>query len=218
MAIQAIIFDFDGVIIDTMTTLVTSWQEEYVSHQVPFDAESLRVCIGMAKGIDKYEWLSSRANGQFDEAVCRDRRRSRESELVEALPLLDGVLEWLNDARELGLSTAIASSSARAWVRPHLARLGVLDGFDAVCCGDEVPRLKPAPDVYAAAARQLGVSTEECLAVEDSDVSMQAAIAAGCRCVVVPNAITEIHDFDGSDFRLNSLAERPLWELLGLMT
>ena len=110
--------------------------------------------------------------------------------LVEAEPIRPGILRWLDEAHALDWRTAVASSSRRAWVVPHLERLGLLADLDAVCCGDEVEHRKPSPDVYLLAASRLGIEPGAALAVEDSVHGSIAAEAAGMRVVVTPNPST----------------------------
>jgi HAD superfamily hydrolase (TIGR01509 family) len=215
MTVEALVLDFDGVIIDSMTTLVASWHEEYAAAGVAMDPTSIRVCIGMAGfAADPYKWLGRRAGRDYDIDLSQKRRRARERELTAALPVLAGVADWVAQARTMGLPVAIASGSTRPWVEGHLQRLGMLEAFDAVLCRDDVEQSKPAPDLYLTAARRVEVSPTACLAVEDSVVGVAAALAAGCRCVVVPNGVTADQDLRGAHLHLHSLAERGLPDVI----
>jgi HAD superfamily hydrolase (TIGR01509 family) len=196
MSARAVVFDFDGVIIDSMSTLIASWSEEFERYGATFDDAAVLVCTLMAdQAHDPYEWLAARAQDHFDADECRSRRHAREHELVRRQEALPGVVECLKLVRDQGLPIAIASGSSREWVLGHLHRLELDTYFDVVCCAEDVTRGKPAPDLYLLAAQRLSVEPSNCLAVEDSLVGLRAAQAAGCRCVVVANPITKNQEF-----------------------
>jgi HAD superfamily hydrolase (TIGR01509 family) len=120
----------------------------------------------------------------------------------------------LDEADALGLGLAIASSSPRDWVEPHLERLGLRQRFAHVACFGPGIAGKPAPDTYLAACRALAVEPGRTLAIEDSPHGVTAAKAAGMLCVAVPHAITENLDLSHADLRLRSLSETTLQEVL----
>ncbi len=132
----------------------------------------------------------------------------------DALPLLPGVEALLLDARRLGLGRACASSSSSGWVEGWLGRHGILGLFDAVVTRDHVTRVKPDPELFLLAAARLQVPAEACVVFEDSANGMRAALAAGMRCVAVPNALTRQIERPAVDLVVSSLAERPLSALL----
>jgi beta-phosphoglucomutase-like phosphatase (HAD superfamily) len=132
----------------------------------------------------------------------------------DALPLLPGVLALLHDARDLGLARACASSSSSGWVEGWLTRHGIRELFDAIATRDHVTRVKPDPELFLLAAARLGVPAEACVVFEDSANGMRAALAAGMRCVAVPNALTRRIERPAVDLVVSSLAERPLAEIL----
>jgi HAD superfamily hydrolase (TIGR01509 family) len=131
-------------------------------------------------------------------------------------PVLPGVLDYLQEARRLGLKLAIASSSRHAWVEGHGGRLGILDYFDKIICRDDVAegRTKPNPDLFLLALERLGVQANEAIVFEDSPNGVKAAQAAGIFVVAVPNAITSLLTIDNADLTLASLADLSLSELL----
>jgi beta-phosphoglucomutase-like phosphatase (HAD superfamily) len=117
------------------------------------------------------------------------------------------VVELLDVAHAEGVPVAVASSSTRDWVETHLCRLGLRDRFEAVLTRDDVEQAKPAPDLFSAAARALGVAPERSIVFEDSFNGCTAAKAAGMVCVVAPNRITMIQDFSHADLVVDSLVE-----------
>jgi beta-phosphoglucomutase-like phosphatase (HAD superfamily) len=129
-------------------------------------------------------------------------------------PLLPGVEALLHDAKGLGLGRAVASSSSCGWVDGWLRRRGIRDLLDVVVARDDVRMVKPDPELFLLAASRLGRAPAACVVFEDSPNGMRAALAAGMRCVAVPNALTRPLPRPAVDLVLESLAERPLAEVL----
>ena len=214
MRLRAVVFDFDGVIIDTESTVLASWREEYERHGHELDLVTWLDLVGTETDLwAPYDVLNALVGPGFDRASCHRRRHQREQELVLELSVRAGVLEWLDEAARLGLPTAIASSSPHTWVEPHLARLGLTEAFATVCCREDVASAKPNPDLYLLACARLGVRPAEAVAVEDSPHGVHAAKAAGLFAVAVPNPVTEGQPFGQADIRLASLADATLADL-----
>lgn len=212
--IRAVVFDFDGLILETEGPSLLSWAEIYREHghEVPMD--KWHGYLGSDRGFEPVDHLAALVGEGLDREATQARRDARKTELIEALDLMDGVRDYVTDARRLGLRLGIASSSSRRWVIGHLERLGIHTQWDAVRCRDDVARTKPAPDLYLAAVDALGVAPHETVALEDSPNGIAAAKAAGLSCVAIPNALTRGLDLRQADMRLASLAEMPLERLL----
>jgi HAD superfamily hydrolase (TIGR01509 family) len=133
-------------------------------------------------------------------------------------PLLPGVLSLLRDAKALGLRRAVASSSSCGWVEGWLTRHGIRELLDVVVARDDVRQVKPDPELFLLAASRLGVPPGQCVVFEDSPNGMRAALAAGMRCVAVPNALTRPLARPDVDLALASLDERPLAAILEDLT
>ena len=129
----------------------------------------------------------------------------RKNELLASCEVLPGVVQRMAEARAHGLGLAVASSSPRDWVEPHLDRLGLLDGFDVVFTREDVEHAKPAPDLFLVAAAAVDADPSDTVAFEDSHNGCLAAKAAGMLCVVAPNAITADQDFGHADLVVTSL-------------
>jgi HAD superfamily hydrolase (TIGR01509 family) len=215
MTIEAIVFDFDGLILDTETTSFRAWVETYAEYGCTLVEDDWARHIGTINGFDPYGTLCARATRPVPaEDALRASKRGREAELVAAEPLRPGVLEWLDEAAALELRIGIASSSPTHWIDGHLTRLDIATRFAVVtCCDDDRPP-KPAPDVYLAACEALGVAPSAALAVEDSAHGVAAAKAAGLWCVAVPGPLTRSLDFSAADVVLESLADASLSEVM----
>ena len=186
--IRALVFDFDGLILETETPSYQSWAEIYREHGHEVPLEQWHSYLGSDRGFEPVDHLAALVGEGLDRAATQARRDARKNELIAALDLMAGVREYIADARRLGFGLAIASSSSRAWVIGHLERLGIHAEWDAVLTRDDVPRTKPAPDLYLAAVKALDVRPSEAIAFEDSPNGIAAAKAAGLRCVAIPNA------------------------------
>ena len=204
------IFDFDGLILDTETPEFVSWQEAYAAHGASLDLSRWSQVIGtMEPGWSPQAQLEKQIGGPVDRASIK----ARHIELIDAEVVRPGVEAWLDEARSLGLLVGLASSSGRPWVTTYLERLGLLGRFAAIATGDRVPRTKPDPAVYRLALSELGVSAGDAIAVEDSPNGVAAAKAAGLRVVAVPNGMTAGLDLSAADLILGSLADRTIAEV-----
>jgi HAD superfamily hydrolase (TIGR01509 family) len=214
--IRALIFDFDGLIVDTETPDFEAWREVFAARGAELTLEDWADCIGREYGyIDFHAVLEAKLGRELDRAEVKAERKRRFAALLERLEPRPGVVAYLDAARGLGLGTAVASSAPRRWVVPRLERLGLLERFDSVKCEEDAPRAKPAPDLFLAAAEALGADPSECIAFEDSPNGVAAARAAGMFCVAVPNPVTRRLRIEGADLTVESLSELPLAELLG---
>ena len=211
---RAIVFDFDGLILDTEEPIYRSWLEVYEAHgeALPFDRWVQTVGSTTAEFHPQHH-LEERLGRPLTQEVI-ERRIGRRTEMILAQQLLPGILQHLDAAKSLGLKLGVASSSTRDWVSGHLDRLGILGRFDCVRCRDDVASAKPAPDLYIAVLDCLGVSPAEALALEDSPNGVIAAKRTGMRCVAIPNSITAQLDLSAADIVLPSLSEVTLPELL----
>jgi HAD superfamily hydrolase (TIGR01509 family) len=212
--IELVVFDFDGLILDTELPAFRCWQEIYADHGCELPFETWAACIGTAGGFDPYGDLAERSGRAVDRVAVRARESSRVAELIAGAPPLPGVRDYLEAAGGLGVRLAVASSSSRDWVAGHLDRLGLLGRFHALKCSDDVVRVKPDPGLYRAVLDDLGVAPHRAVALEDSPNGIAAAKGAGLFCVAVPNALTGRLVLDGADLRISSLTDLPLAELL----
>lgn len=210
--LQSLIFDFDGLILDTETPEVDVWQAIFREHGHELPVDEWMKTVG-GYGISTYDaaaHLSSLTG--LDPAPLRVRYRAESDEIIHAKPVQPGVMNILDEARRRGLRLAVASSSPHAWVDSHLARLGLAARFDKVICSEDVApgRTKPNPDIFLKALEQLQVEKDAAVVFEDSPNGVKAARAAGVFVVAVPNPLTARMGVTGADWTVNSLAELSL--------
>lgn len=197
--VLGVLFDMDGVVLDTEKLYARFWAEAAHALGYPMTYEQ---ALGMrslnaAAGQEKLE-------SYFGPGVSRTVMRDKRVELMDAYVALHGVdpkpgiHELLDALKGQGIKTAIATSSPMVRATAYLGRLGLLEKFDRICSGHDVKQGKPAPDIYLHAAASIGLSPENCLAIEDSPAGILSAHRAGCYPVLVP-------DLDGSDAEMRKI-------------
>lgn len=212
---KALVFDFDGLIVDTETMSHTVWVEIYRELRLEFPNEKWLATIGTdGSSFDPYQDVLDRAAPRVTLEGLREKRRMMEAKAVASLRPLPGVKNYLENAREQQLGIAVASSSSLSWVQGNLERLGLAKFFDALVCEDHVERVKPHPDLYLEALSALKVDPGDAIALEDSPNGIAAAKSAGLFCVAVPNPLTRDLPLGNADLKLESLAALSLSELL----
>jgi HAD superfamily hydrolase (TIGR01509 family) len=215
--IQALIFDFDGLILDTETPEVQIWQKLYARYgqEFPLD-EWVRTVVGATvANLDPVAQLERLTGLPLDRQALQEQAHRTRLDWQATLPPLPGVTDYLDSARRLGLRLAIASSSPHGWVDGFLRHLGFSDLFDFIICREDAPRIKPAPDLFLTALSALHIRADQVLAFEDSPNGVKAAKAAGLRVVGVPNLITARLGPLPADLTLASLSDLVLPGLLG---
>jgi putative hydrolase of the HAD superfamily len=207
---RALIFDFDGLLVDTETVLIDAWVQMHAEDNLPCDRETLHYIVGHT-GI-KHDYWTAYAPEEDREALDT-RYRETAAKLTLAAPPLPGTLALLAAARDAGLKIGLASNSSHHHVEGHLNHRDMRRYFDCIVCREDVSVGKPEPDVYLAALRNLGVEADETIAFEDSVPGHVAAHRAGLRVVVVPNPSTARSQFPHAHWQLPSLAGITLAEL-----
>lgn len=209
--IRALVFDFDGLILDTETPLIDAYGAVHAAHGVPFDRTVFIHNVGHADfAFDPWHGFSPHA----DRAALEDERRAIKDRAILAQPVLPGVVALLDAARKRPLRIGLASNSSHPWVEPHLTRLGLHDRFEFFACRGDAPSPKPEPDLYKLVLNRFGLRGGEAIAFEDSHSGTVAAKRANLWTVAVPNACTAHHDFSAADVRVASLADVSLPTLI----
>jgi HAD superfamily hydrolase (TIGR01509 family) len=208
----AVIFDFDGVILDSETPEFEAHRQIFARHGLDLTMDEWCGCVGLWQSVNWFDVLTTRGQTTLSrEAFVAEKRRiAREVVQMEPLP---GIRELLDGLAARRIPTAVASTSPARWVLPAADELGIRQYFTTIVTGDDVERRKPAPDIYVMAAARLGVLPSRCVAIEDTRPGLVAAKTAGMRVVVIPHLLTETHDLADADLRVSSAIELDLERL-----
>jgi HAD superfamily hydrolase (TIGR01509 family) len=214
MPIEALIFDFDGLILDTETPDFEVLSEQYREHGAELLPERWVRGLGTFGGYNPYAELEELTGRTLDRDILRARHRERYLERCAAQPLRPGVVELMQYAEGHGLHLALASSSNHDWVGGWLDRHAIRAYFECVRTRDDVARVKPAPDLFLSAAACLGLPPQACVVLEDSPNGLLAAGAAEMQCVAVPLPLLSALELPPHTLRLMTLADLPPEQLL----
>lgn len=187
-AVKGVLFDMDGIVLDTEKLYTRFWMEAAQYFGFPMTLEQ---ALGM-RSLSK-ELGEQRLKDYFGDAIdyqqVRQQRIKIMTEYIEknGVEIKPGIHELLAFLQEKGIKTSIATSSPLDRTKLYLSQVGLEDKFDALVSGHMVEKGKPAPDIYLYAAANLGLAPEECLVLEDSPTGIQAAYSAGCIPVMIPD-------------------------------
>ncbi len=210
---QALVFDFDGTLVDTETPEYTVWTLIFESHGVEMPAGYWGSLIGRGaeQEFERPAALLERLCGRpFRDS---ENRHQRIMDLIDQETLRPGTESLIREANAQGVPCGVASSSPHRWVDPELEKRGILHLFQFVACADDVERAKPFPDLYRLACRRLDAEPAETIAIEDTPNGLAAAVAAGLFGVATPNSVTQALDLSAADLRIDELAT---WSLADL--
>ncbi|MBV7506278.1 HAD family hydrolase [Bacillus sp. sid0103] len=207
MAIKAVIFDFDGTIIDTETIWFHVFEEllkEKFNMDLPL--EEFAKSIGTTDEVF-FQYLEAQTGMKIDADEINRLASDRFLEKRGILEVREGVVEKLEEARELGFRIGLASSSSREWVEGFLKQFKLWQYFSVIKTREDVDKVKPDPALYLRALEALQVEPQEALAIEDSINGAIAAIEAGITCIVIPNQVTSFLNFDKKTLRSESFVD-----------
>ena len=214
--LKALIFDFDGLILDTETPEVLVWQSIYKEYGFELPVDDWKKTIGGygVSNFDAAEHLALLSQGRLDTVSLKAHYRKEVDKIIHASSILPGVISMIEQAKENDLQIAIGSSAPHSWVDAHAKRLGIFHYFDQIICQDDVPpgRTKPNPDIFLKALDQLNVKKNAAIVFEDSPNGVTAARRAEIFVVAVPNPLTAKMGVTG-DMTVSSLVELSLHEL-----
>jgi len=218
--LKALIFDFDGLILDTETPDLHAWQEVYTQHGQVISLQTWGQIVGGTGSsvFNPASHLEDLLGHPIDIPAIKQLARQLSDAAILQQPILPGAIDLLETAKNKPYRLAIASSSPHDWVDNHLKRLGLFDYFEAILCGDDVVRTKPDPGLYLAALRALNVQAGEAVVFEDSPNGILAANRAGIFSVAVPNPLTAQLGVDHARLVLGSLEDVSLVDLENYLT
>ncbi|NLD75420.1 MAG: HAD-IA family hydrolase [Acidimicrobiales bacterium] len=202
----AVVFDFDGLIVDTETPIFDMCRSALVEMGHDIDVAAWSRCVGLGDA-DSFTVLCDAVGTELDRGEYDEVYRRQDRSWYDSVPALPGVVDLLGALAALGVPVGVASSSPGHWVERHLDRLGLIDRFDTIATEDRVGgRTKPAPDAYLLACSDLSVDPANAVALEDSANGIRAALAAGMSVVAVPSFITSHTDLSAAHHTVDSLA------------
>lgn len=203
---KGIIFDFDGVLVDTEWAIYQSWVQLYAREGQEISIATYAPCLGAGYSHwDPAAHLEKLTGRKYDWDKETPARQAVLEADLDRSGLMDGAIELLDWCAEQGIGLTVASSSSRRWVQGWLERLGIYARFAGVFTRTDGYAVKPAPDLFLAAQQCLGLDKEECLIIEDSENGTISARNAGIPCVAIPNRMTEQSDFSRAAYRCASL-------------
>ncbi|MFD1427366.1 HAD family hydrolase [Kroppenstedtia sanguinis] len=211
---KAVIFDFDGLILDTETAWYESYRKtllEYYQFDLPL--EEFVKCVGSDDTV-LFVYLQEKLGDALDADLIRTRAKMWHTEKVKEAQAREGVAQYLEDARKADLKIALATSSTREWATTHLTNLNLISYFDHLITQDDVKRIKPAPDLFLKTLDVLGIQPHEGIVFEDSLNGLIAANRSNLPTVIIPNPVTEGLPFEKYHLKLTSMAEMSLDEVL----
>ena len=211
-----VIFDFDGLIVDSETPEFEAHRQIFAEHGVILTAEEWLEEVGnYDPDRNWFEHLGRRIGRPLDHAALREDKRRRFWEVVIMEPM-PGIRRLLDELAAAGVPLGLASSSEATWINRATAMLDVARCFRTIVTGDDVNHRKPHPEPYLLAAQRLRVSPARCVAIEDSETGLTAAKAAGMKTVVIPNWLTTMQNLRAADLRVTSAEELNMQTLASL--
>jgi HAD superfamily hydrolase (TIGR01509 family) len=216
--VRALLFDFDGTMLETESSSYGSWRDLLAEHGFELTHDAWEGAVGTIAGVDPVELLEAHLGAPVDRGALQDRQAQLHREMLTEEILRPGIQQIVDEARDRGLHTVIVTSARAPWVRHHLRRLGLDDHWEQIIAADGDPaRAKPAPLLYREALALLDLPPAAAVAVEDSPNGVKAAKAAGLACLAFPNPITERMDLGEADAVVADLDGLGLDGLLALL-
>lgn len=206
MPVRAVIFDLDGLMVDSEPLAKQAWRALLARYGHVLDAETMGATYGL-RPQDSARLIHERYDLPLSaEEVSKAQSALFWEQIEEGLKPMPGINELLAAVDARGLPRAVATASGRAYAPLALRAAGIADGFQALITGQDVAHGKPAPDIFLAAAHALDVAPTACMALEDSALGIQSARTAGMLAVAVPNQMTAKLDFTPAHRVMPSLA------------
>ncbi|WP_027086277.1 HAD family hydrolase [Cohnella panacarvi] len=213
--IKGIVFDFDGLIIDTESAWFEALGELYSEYDSVLPLETWIQCVGTSHEVfDPYLHLAEIASRPVNVEDIRLIAADKHARIMQERVLRPGVVDYLETAQKLGLKMGIASSSHLEWVERFVNKFNIAHYFSCIRTADYVKKVKPDPELYLQALAHLDLKPEEAIAFEDSPNGARAAHTAGLNVVIVPNEITGALTFGPHVLRLHSMADQTLEEVI----
>ncbi|MEH7614076.1 HAD family hydrolase [Gottfriedia acidiceleris] len=215
--IKAVIFDFDGLIVDTESVWFEAYKEVLQRYEVELTLQKFSEVVGTSDEI-LFDFINSNLKEPIEKELIEQMAKGLVDEKLLEPALRENVEDYLISAKNVGLQIALASSSSREWVESFLKKLNIYEYFSVIKTKDDVKKVKPDPELYLKAIEEIGVQASEAVAFEDSLNGLTAATKAGLHCVIVPNQVTSHLKFENHSLRLSSMAEKSLEDVIKHLT
>lgn len=212
--LQAVIWDMDGVLVDSEPTHIAAWQFAFEKFRLPLDPGRLKRTFGMTNEMVVRTMVDSPLSLDAMDAILMEKNRVFQKAIAVDAVILPGVLDWLKSLKENGIRQAVASSSTPENIRIILDKLAIADYFEVVVSGKDSPS-KPEPFIFLKTARLLDAHPRGCLVIEDSVAGVQAAKAAGMQCVAVTTT-SPAGQLDDADIIVENLEKLKIEEIQSL--
>ncbi len=203
--VEAFIFDLDGLMVNSEELSLIAWRRVLAPYGKSLDEHDYFVLIGQDSRASTQQVIDSSGIPLNWDQLAQAHWQELISIIDRDLEPRPGLIDLVEGIVRTGYPLAIASNSPSDYVKQAVKAIGLSESFGCVVGRDQVAQGKPAPDVYLAAAACLSVLPARCLAFEDSPIGLQAALAAGMRCIVVPNDHLPNADFTGAYLRCETL-------------
>ncbi|MDD5702653.1 MAG: HAD family phosphatase [Dehalococcoidales bacterium] len=212
---RAVIWDMDGVIVDTAEHHFNSWRYAFERQGVTFTREDFQQVFGQRNDAIISRIMAGNVTREKMDSIAQDKEENFRQTVKNDLRPLPGVIALLTTIKDNGMLSAVASSAPSENIRLILTGLGIEDCFQAVVYGDEVTEGKPSPLGFLLAGRKLGVEPRDCIVIEDAVAGVQAAKRGGMHCIAVTNT-HPAEDLGDADWVVDSLEKIGLKELNSL--
>lgn len=203
--LKAVIFDMDGLMIDSERVTFECYQEVLKDMNLTMDEEFYKTLLGKpTKGIHQRFYDGYGNNFPIADVMKKVHAMMAERFEKEGVPVKKGLVSLLQYLKENSYKTIVATSSNRDRVDKILKQAGITEYFDDSICGDEVTKGKPDPEIFLKACQKLGVSTDEAIVLEDSEAGIQAGSTAGIRVICVPDMKYPEKQYEEKAYRILS--------------
>jgi beta-phosphoglucomutase family hydrolase len=209
-----VIWDMDGVLVDTGELHYQSWRRVFEDLKTEFSRDQFRATFGMNNAGILEEILGYKPEFHFVEKVSQQKEGQFRRSVQGRVTPLPGVLEWLRQLKDMGFHQSIASSAPQANIDVLVDELQIRDFFEVMVSGYDMPG-KPNPDVFLRAADLMGVPAKNCIVIEDAIAGVRAARSAGMRCIAVTTT-NPAHLLSEADIVLEGLYANPVETILNL--
>ena len=214
--LEAVIWDMDGVLVDSEPAHLEAWRVTLEKFQLPAYPERLKRAFGMTSEMVVQTMLDQPISAEKVSAILLEKDRVFQQKIMQDAPMPQGVMSWLASFKKNGIRQAVASSGTPENIQIILHKLDILSFFEEIVSGKGIPS-KPAPDIFLKAADMLGVIPPNCLVIEDSQAGVQAAKSAGMRCVAVTTT-SPPDQLDGAEIKVENLSQLMTDQVLELFS